>query len=116
MNDICRKIVDTIGPTAALEQLAEECTELAHAALKLARINRGGNPTPMDFEDAYKYLIEELADVRACVNVLDECYPLRNTRLIEERKMQRWKHRMDTDPPENDKSVLLYTNDKKITP
>lgn len=44
MNDICRKIVDTIGPTAALEQLAEECTELAHAALKLARINRGGKP------------------------------------------------------------------------
>ena len=32
------KIIEEIGEAAMLEQLAEECTELAKAALKMARI------------------------------------------------------------------------------
>ena len=39
-------IVDYIGLPALLEQLAEECGELTQAALKLARLRRGENPTP----------------------------------------------------------------------
>ena len=35
-----KKILDRIGEPAALEQLAEEATELAKAALKLARVIR----------------------------------------------------------------------------
>lgn len=34
-------MIEKIGVAAMLEQLAEEATELAHAALKLARIERG---------------------------------------------------------------------------
>ena len=40
------KIIEEIGEAAMLEQLAEECTELAKAALKMARIIRKENPTP----------------------------------------------------------------------
>ena len=42
MNDI----IDSIGLPAVLEQLAEECSELAQASLKYARLLRGENPTP----------------------------------------------------------------------
>ena len=41
-----------IGAAAALDQLAEESAELTHAALKLARIWRGVNPTPVSVADA----------------------------------------------------------------
>ena len=41
------KIIEEIGEAAMLEQLAEECTELAKAALKMARIIRKENPTPV---------------------------------------------------------------------
>ena len=37
------KIIEEIGEAAMLEQLAEECTELAKAALKMARIIRKEN-------------------------------------------------------------------------
>ena len=41
-------MIEKIGAAAMLEQLAEEAMELAHAALKLARIERGGK-TPRQF-------------------------------------------------------------------
>ena len=41
------KIIEEIGEAAMLEQLAEECTELAKAALKMARIIRKENPSPI---------------------------------------------------------------------
>ena len=56
-------MIEKIGSPAMLEQLAEEAMELAHAALKLARIERGENPTPVLKEDAMDHLIEEYADV-----------------------------------------------------
>ena len=46
------KIIEEIGEAAMLEQLAEECTELAKAALKMARIIRKENPTPVTEKDA----------------------------------------------------------------
>lgn len=46
------RIIDEIGKAAMLEQLAEECTELAKAALKMARIIRNENPTPVTEEEA----------------------------------------------------------------
>lgn len=42
-------IIETIGEPALLEQLAEECSKLSQAALKLARKLRGENPTPKNF-------------------------------------------------------------------
>lgn len=60
-------IIDAIGEPALLEQLAEECTELAHACLKYARILRGENPTPVSAEDAQEQVILEAADVEVCM-------------------------------------------------
>ena len=37
---------EEIGTAATYEMLAEECSELAQACLKYARILRGENPTP----------------------------------------------------------------------
>ena len=47
------------------EQVAEEAVELAHAALKVARILRGEQPVAEDItlESAIDHLIEEYADV-----------------------------------------------------
>lgn len=56
-------MIQVIGEAATLEQLAEECSELAKAALKLARIERGENPTPVTQSQAIDDLIEEYSDV-----------------------------------------------------
>lgn len=64
------RIKDRIGEAAVLEQLAEECAELAQAALKMARIERGDNPTPVTMQKAKENLVEEIADVNVCLNVL----------------------------------------------
>lgn len=63
-------IVEQIGKPAALEQCAEECLELGHACLKLARVIRGENPTPVKEEDALRNLAEESADVYTCLGAL----------------------------------------------
>jgi hypothetical protein len=57
------KIKDLIGEPALLEQLAEEATELAQAALKAARILRNENPTPMTLAQARDSITEEFTDV-----------------------------------------------------
>lgn len=59
-----------IGEPALLEQLAEECTELAKAALKLARYTRNENPTPITRGQAVENLVEEIADVNICINAV----------------------------------------------
>ena len=56
--------VAAIGMAAAMEGLAEEATELAHAAQKYARILRGENPTPVTLEGARINLVEETVDVQ----------------------------------------------------
>ena len=57
------KIEDLIGKAALLEQLGEEATELAQAALKYARVLRKENPTPVTKYEAYTKVIEEYTDV-----------------------------------------------------
>ena len=59
-------MIDIIGRPAMLEQMAEEASELAKAALKLARIERGENPTAVTKEEAEKNLAEEYTDVVQC--------------------------------------------------
>lgn len=53
-----------------LAGLAEECAELAQAALKLRRAYDKTNPTPVGEEDAYDDLMEEIADVELYVDQL----------------------------------------------
>lgn len=60
-------LIEKVGEPAALELLAEECAELAHAALKLARVERGENPSPITQSACEAQVIEEMADVRICL-------------------------------------------------
>lgn len=53
------------------EALAEECSELAKAALKTSRIMRGENPTPIKKVEAIKQVEEEFTDVISCAIALD---------------------------------------------
>ena len=59
-----------IGKAALLDQLAEEASELTKAALKLSRILRGENPTPVTEQEAVNNLIEEFSDVIQCAREL----------------------------------------------
>lgn len=77
---------------ALLEQLAEECTELAQAALKLARIHRGENPTPVHMAEAVDELCEEVADVMLCKAV--EAFDDDKLLSIEREKLDRWVERL----------------------
>jgi len=87
-------IVEQIGEAAALEQLAEESAELAKAALKLARIVRAENPTPVDYDTAFCSLLEELGDVRLCADVLEDKYGTLDTNAKECEKLERWQSRL----------------------
>lgn len=53
-----------------LAQLAEEATELAHAALKLRRAQDGTSPTPVPQSVAFESLLDEVADVALLVELL----------------------------------------------
>ena len=55
------------------EQVAEEATELAHAALKVARILRGERPVSEDtaIKTAMDHLIEEYADLELAMWVTE---------------------------------------------
>ena len=66
------KIGDEISKPVILEQCAEECAELNHACLKMARKLRGENPTPKTIEEINDNLEEEIADVLVCIGVIVE--------------------------------------------
>lgn len=82
-------MVEKIGRAAMLELLAEESAELSQAALKMARIMRGENPTPVTRMQAEKNLIEEYTDVRLCARDLG----LRKDSSMAKAKIQRFLRR-----------------------
>lgn len=90
-------IVDAIGVPAALEQCAEECDELGHACLKLARLTRGENPSPASKRETLQKISEEAADVLVCINVLAQAGILSYDSLIETAgsKTYRWEERIN---------------------
>lgn len=88
-------VIRSLGEPALMEQLAEECSELAQAALKLARKERGENPTPKTLDECFTSLIEEMADVHLCLGVISshfECYNKLDD--IEISKRERWAQRI----------------------
>ena len=87
-------MIEKIRAAAMLEQLAEEATELAHAALKLARIERGENPTPVLKEDAMDHLIEEYTDVVQCAEELSLVPNWEQIKLNKMRFEERWKEEL----------------------
>lgn len=92
-------IIEKIGVPAALEQLAEEATELAQAALKHARKLRGENYTPKKDEELIHNVIEEYTDVIVCAMCLD----LNPDFEIMFSKMKRWEERIQNVNSNNDK-------------
>ena len=76
-----------------LAQLAEEATELAHAALKYRRVLDGTNPTPATAEDAMANLQEEIADVRLVLELLYLTGKPEQTAIMAH-KLARWAGRL----------------------
>ena len=80
-----------------LAQLAEECDELGHAALKLRRAITGKNPTPVTEDEATEMILEETADLELCLMVLeyDRPLPAGKIKMYIERKADRWLRRLE---------------------
>ena len=87
-------IIKEIGTAAMLEQLAEECTELGKAALKMARIIRKDNPTPVTIEQSKENLCEESGDVITCIEMLKSADVLFVDDNERNAKIERWKNRI----------------------
>ena len=87
-------IIEEIGTAAMLEQLAEECNELGKAALKLARIVRKNNPTPVTEEQAKENLCEESGDVINCIEMLEGADILFVDDDARKSKIIRWENRI----------------------
>ncbi len=83
-------IITETGEPAAYEQLAEEATELAKAALKCARVIRKESYTPKTIEECKDELKEEFSDVICCANTLK----LQYSEEIVNYKTFRWKQRI----------------------
>lgn len=91
-----KEILEQTGEAAVLEQTAEECTELAHACLKMARKLRAESQTPAAEAEICERIHEELADLMTCVDVLINI-PWINTKKVQEiqiRKARRWGERI----------------------
>lgn len=89
---------DKVGYMEELEILAEECTELAHAALKASRFLRGTNPTPLSWAEIQESLREEWADVYLCTNIINRNERDRWINFDEETyqyKLDRWLTRLE---------------------
>lgn len=84
-------MIEKIGRPAMLEQMAEEAAELAQAALKLARVLRAENPTPVTLEEAKMNLTAEFTDVQHCAGELKLETDWRQI----DAKNRRFKQRMD---------------------
>lgn len=82
-------MIEIIGTPAMLEQLAEESAELSQAALKVARILRGENPTPVKYPEAMGNLIEEYTDVMQCANEIGLLVDLSQIKDKEQRFQER---------------------------
>lgn len=77
-----------------LAQLAEEGTELAHAALKYRRALDDENPTPVSSNEAFKNLIEEIDDVALLLETLALKWRVEFNSSSRERKLKRWVERL----------------------
>lgn len=77
---------------ALYEQLAEEATELAHAALKYARVLRGESPTPVTQTQAELALRQEYNDLLTVALVTTETS---QDGILIEHKLARWRKRLE---------------------
>jgi hypothetical protein len=89
-------IIDRLGIPELLCQLAEEAAELSKAALKLRRAITGVNPTPVTVEQARDNLIEEMADVDLCLELLESqnYTSTPEAQKVQAKKLPRWAGRL----------------------
>ena len=90
------KITELLPETEALAALAEECSELAQAALKLRRSLDGTNWTPRTRSECVDNMQEEIGDVLCCLVVLgfmEEEQPVRD--FLSPAKADRWLSRLE---------------------
>ena len=80
------------GADEAWAQVAEEASELAHAALKIRRVGNSKNPTPIEADEALDNVEEEANDLFFLFDVLD--FRRDDARVRE--KLERWMERLTT--------------------
>lgn len=90
--EIMNEIKQAIPLPELMAGLAEECCELAQAALKLRRVWDKTNPTPTPEDLAIDRFYEEIADVQLYLNQID--VNVKSIRETMERKEERWKERI----------------------
>lgn len=85
-----KKILETYGLEEILCQTVEECAELSKECVKLRRVLRG--TTDCDKDVVIKNILEEVADVLNCIDVLtsSDDIPYHETLQIGQDKMERW--------------------------
>lgn len=88
-------IIEEQSEASRLEQLAEECAELGHAALKLARKRRGESPTPERDMTLIDKITTEAGDVLACLDQLADIIDGERVNRCKENKTIRWKIRLE---------------------
>lgn len=95
-------ISDSVSEHRLYEQLAEECCELAQAALKMSRYLQNEDSVDMNKKEIHSKLDEEMTDVFVCLDTLHR-RPNINMELAA-KKANRWKNRIEktmiTDPEE----------------
>lgn len=89
------KIKQRLPQDELLAQLAEECSELSQAALKLRRALTGINPTPVTADKARRNLVEEAADVYNVLGLLLDAEDNAEIYDIIRRKKVRWVKRLE---------------------
>ena len=93
MNKYAEYIMNTLTARELLEQLAEECSELTKASLKLIRaLELSENATPIDKIEAYDNFIEEQKDVISVLWLLTNSE--RYAYIDEYSKYERWAKRL----------------------
>lgn len=90
LDDEVNFIEEHMTRASLYEMLAEEATELAQASLKMARIIREENPTPVDPLDAWKSIEEEWNDLYLVNRVLS----LTTDYVSMKHKADRWIERL----------------------
>lgn len=63
-------ICSNLSTASIMEQCAEEAAEMAKAYLKWARVERGENPSPVTFAEAWDMAADEEQDFANAVTVL----------------------------------------------
>ena len=92
--DMLNYIKSHVSKKELLAQLAEEATELAHAALKYRRALDDENPTPVSSNEAFKNLIEDIDDIALLLEPLSLKWRIEFNSSSREKKLKRWVERL----------------------